>query len=84
MEWQWAVLLIFGTFLIAMVLGVPIAFAFMFINVIGVFLFWGGEAGLRQLTFSLYRSVASFTFLPVPLFIFMGDIVPFGGSHTHH
>ncbi|MFH1651753.1 MAG: TRAP transporter large permease subunit [Chloroflexota bacterium] len=75
MEWQWAALLIFGTFLFAMTIGIPIAFAFMIINVIGVYLFWGGEPGLRQLIFSLYQSVASFTFLPLPLFILMGEIL---------
>jgi tripartite ATP-independent transporter DctM subunit len=55
--------------------GVPVAFSFLFINIIGVYVFWGGEAGLTQLIRSVYRSVATFSLLPVPLFVLMGEIM---------
>jgi tripartite ATP-independent transporter DctM subunit len=75
MEW-WSILsLIFGGFLVLMLLGVPVAIAFMFINIIGVYVFWGGEMGLRQLTLSIYNSVTNFNLLPIPLFILMGDFM---------
>ena len=56
-------------------IGVPVAFAFLFINIIGVYIFWGGEAGFSQLIRSIYRSVATFALLPVPLFVLMGEIM---------
>ncbi len=73
MEWQLMLLMILGTFLILLLSGMPVAFCFMLLNVVGVFLFWGGESGLRQLTVSFYASVTTFTLLPVPLFVLMGE-----------
>jgi len=61
--------------MVLFVLGVPVAFAFLFVNIIGVYVFWGGEAGLSQLIRSIYRSVATFSLLPVPLFVLMGEIM---------
>jgi len=75
MEWYSILSLIFGGFIFLMLLGVPVAIAFMFINVIGVYVFWGGEMGLRQLTLSIYNSVTNFNLLPIPLFILMGDFM---------
>ena len=75
MEWYWILGLIFVALMVLFVIGVPVAFAFLFINVIGVYLLWGGEAGLTQLVLSVYRSVSTFSLLPVPLFILMGEIM---------
>jgi tripartite ATP-independent transporter DctM subunit len=58
-----------------MLLGVPVAIAFLLIDVIGTYFFWGGERGLRQLTLSIYNSVTNFNLLPIPLFILMGDFM---------
>lgn len=75
MEWWVIFSLIFGGFLILMLLGVPVAIAFLLIDVIGSYFFWGGERGLRQLTLSIYNSVTNFNLLPIPLFILMGDFM---------
>ena len=75
MEWWMTLVLIFICLMFLFVIGVPVAFAFLFINIIGVYVFWGGEAGLTQLIRSIYRSVATFALLPVPLFILMGEIM---------
>jgi len=75
MEW-WAILpLIFITLLGLMLLGLPVAFAFMAINIVGAYLLWGGTAGYRQLIFSIFQSVTFFALLPVPLFILMGEVL---------
>ena len=66
MEWQVALLIIFFSLIVLMATGMPIAFCFLLINVVGVFVFWGGETGLQHLTFSL---------LPVPLLILMGEVM---------
>jgi tripartite ATP-independent transporter DctM subunit len=75
MEWWVIFSLIFGGFLILMLLGVPVAIAFLLIDVIGTYFLWGGEKGLRQLTLSIYNSVTNFNLLPIPLFILMGDFM---------
>ena len=75
MEWWLTLLLIFIALMLLFLIGVPVAFSFLFVNIIGVYLFWGGEAGLSQLIRSVYRSVATFALLPVPLFVLMGEIM---------
>jgi len=58
-----------------MATGMPIAFCFMLICFMGALLFWGGLVGLEHLITSIFSSVASFAFLPLPLFILMGTII---------
>ena len=68
-------MIIFGSFAILLVSGMPVAFCFLVLNVIGVAFLWGGEAGLKQLTLSMFESVSSWSLLPVPLFIIMGEVM---------
>jgi len=75
MEWWITLLLVFLALMLLFLMGVPVAFSFLFINIIGVYVFWGGEGGLTQLIRSVYRSVATFSLLPVPLFVLMGEIM---------
>ena len=82
MEWPFILLLLFGSLLILMATGMPIAFCFMLINVVGVFLFFGGTAGLEQLILSIYTSLATFVLLPVLLFILMGELTFQSGLAT--
>lgn len=58
-----------------MLLGVPVAFSFLLVNIVGVALFLGGEAGLSQLIRSIDTGLRTFTMLPVPLFILMGEVL---------
>lgn len=53
----------------------PVAFAFLLINVAGVYFFWGGATGLNQFILSVYDSVSTFALLPVPLFVLMGEVM---------
>jgi tripartite ATP-independent transporter DctM subunit len=82
LEWYFAILLMFGLLVVLMGTGMPISFSFIFICIIGGYIFWGGEAGLEQLAMSFYSSVTNYNFLPIPLFILMGDIVFTSGSGT--
>ncbi len=75
MEWWLVLVLIFCSMVFLFLIGVPVAFAFLFINLIGFFLFAGGPAGFRQVILSIYDSVTKFTILPVPLFILMGEVM---------
>ena len=75
MAWQMILLLIFGSLLILMFSGIPVALSFMLINVVGMYFLFGGGAGLETLIDSIYTSLNSFVLLPVPLFILMGEVM---------
>ncbi len=82
MEWYWTLAMIFGAFLALMIVGVPIAFAFLAINVVGCYVFWNGPAGLNQLVLSISDSVTHFTIVSVPLFVLMGEVMFRSGIAT--
>ena len=75
MEWWHIFLFIFFGLLVLFALGVPVAFSFLLVNLVGVYLFWGGAVGLSQLILSVLNSVTSFSLLPVPLFVLMGEVM---------
>lgn len=75
MGWAGTLALIFAALLALMVIGVPIAFSFLALNVVGAYFFWNGAAGLNQLVLSIYESVTNFALLPVPLFVLMGEVM---------
>lgn len=79
MEWWTILSIILFCFLFLLIIGFPVAFSFLIINIVGVYVFWGGEAGFDQLIRSIYRSIATFSLLPVPLFILMGEIMFISG-----
>ena len=58
-----------------MATGMPVAFTFLFVSIIGVYTLFGGEAGLRLLIPSIRDSVAIFVLLPMTSFILMGEIL---------
>jgi tripartite ATP-independent transporter DctM subunit len=58
-----------------MLTGMPVALCFMLINVVGMYLLFGGGTGLEQLINSIYSSLNSFILLPVPLFVLMGEVM---------
>ncbi|MGU3576159.1 TRAP transporter large permease subunit [Brucellaceae bacterium C25G] len=75
MEW-WTFLIYFFAGLTAlMMLGVPVAFAFMTVNMLGVFFLWGGTSGFSQLVLSIDSSISTFMLVPVPMFILMGSVM---------
>jgi tripartite ATP-independent transporter DctM subunit len=75
MSWQAAAWLMLGGSTLLLFLGLPVAFSFLVINLIGALIFLGGEAGLVQLTRNSVSSVASFSLTPIPLFILMGEVL---------
>jgi tripartite ATP-independent transporter DctM subunit len=75
MSWQIASWLLFGGSTLLMLLGLPVAFSFLAINIIGAILFLGGEAGLIQLARNSVDSVASFSLTPIPMFVLMGEVL---------
>ncbi|MGS1096868.1 TRAP transporter large permease (plasmid) [Aquamicrobium terrae] len=75
MEW-WVFLSLFFAGLVGlMLIGVPVAIAFMLANMVGAFFMWGGVAGLNQLVLSIESSISTFMLVPIPMFILMGTIM---------
>lgn len=75
MEWWLTLLCIMGGLLVLMATGLPIAFCFIAVDLIGAIFIWGGVEGLRQLVFSMFTSISQFTLLPVPMFILLGEVL---------
>jgi tripartite ATP-independent transporter DctM subunit len=75
MSWDAAAWLMLGGSTALLFLGLPVAFSFLVINLLGAWLFLGGEAGLVQLARNSVGSVASFSLTPIPLFILMGEVL---------
>ncbi|MGD9211684.1 MAG: TRAP transporter large permease subunit [Desulfobacteraceae bacterium] len=75
MEWWLVLLIIFAGLVLLMASGLPVAFTFMTVNVIGVFILWGGLPALPHLANSLWGGFASFVFLPIPMFVLLGDVL---------
>ena len=75
MDWQSALTLLLGTLFVLMLIGVPVAFAFLGVNLLGAWIFMGGEAGISQLVRNSIQSVSSFSLTPIPLFILMGEVL---------
>jgi tripartite ATP-independent transporter DctM subunit len=75
MEWPLALLIILGGGMVLMATGMPVAFALLMITPVGAVLFWNGEAGLYQLTTSMFEAVSTFTLLPIPLFVLLGEVM---------
>lgn len=75
MNWVDASIFLFGGLVAIMGLGLPVAFAFLGINIAGAMLFLGGEVGLVQLARNSVQSVTSFSLTPVPFFVLMGEVL---------
>ncbi len=74
MEWWPLLTLIFLTVIVLLSLGIPVAFTFFLISIVGGYLMQGAGA-FPQLISSIQSSVSSFSLLPIPLFVLMGEIL---------
>ena len=75
MEWYFALGMLLGMLILFMATGLPVAFSFFAVNLVGAVVFLGGEAGLMQLVRNAVWSVTTFSLAPIPLFILMGEIM---------
>ena len=75
MTWVEASVILFGGLVALMGLGLPVAFGFLAINIVGALAFLGGEQGLAQIARNAVQSVTSFSLTPIPLFVLMGEVL---------
>ncbi|MEM0906818.1 MAG: TRAP transporter large permease [Pseudomonadota bacterium] len=74
MEWYEALALLLGMVLTLMMLGVPVALAFLGANIVGAYIFMGGERGIGQLINNGFGAMTNFALVPIPLFLLMGEL----------
>jgi TRAP-type mannitol/chloroaromatic compound transport system permease large subunit len=75
MAWYFALSLMVGSIFVLMTIGVPIAFAFFLTNVIGAYIFLGGEAGIGAFIRGSMSAIANFNLAPIPFFLLIGEIL---------
>jgi len=73
--WQTAAWLLLGGSTVLLFIGLPVAFTFLAVNIVGASIYMGGEAGLVQLARNAVASVSSFALTPIPLFVLMGEVL---------
>jgi tripartite ATP-independent transporter DctM subunit len=74
MEWYQALALLLGAIIVLMAIGMPVALAFLAANIIGAWIFMGGERGISQLLNNGLGSLTKFALVPIPLFLLMGEV----------
>jgi len=74
MAWYEAGGLLVGIILVLMAVRMPVAIAFLTANLVGALIFIGGEVAIMQLVANATTSVTTFTLVPVPLFLLMGEL----------
>jgi tripartite ATP-independent transporter DctM subunit len=75
MSWTFAAWLLLGGSTVLLFIGMPVALTFLAVNLVGAWLYMGGEVGLVQLARSSVSSVAAFALTPIPLFVLMGEVL---------
>lgn len=75
MEWYTIIALFFVLLIFLVLIGVPIAFSFIAVNVILAVIFIGFTSGSMNLVNSAFSSMTSFSITPIPLFILMGEVL---------
>lgn len=75
MAWHEALFLLLGLLVGLLMLGLPVAFAFFAVNIVGAFVFLGGEIGLMQMVRNSVTALTNYSLAPIPLFILMGELL---------
>ena len=74
MEWFEALALLVDLIIFLRAIGMPVALAFLAANIVGAYLFMGGERGIGQLLNNGLGSLTKYALVPIPLFLLMGEI----------
>jgi tripartite ATP-independent transporter DctM subunit len=74
MEWFEALALLVGSIMFLMALGMPVALAFLAANILGAWVFMGGERGVVGLLNNGWGALTTFALVPIPLFLLMGEV----------
>ena len=73
-----ALILFFVVLAVLLSAGVPISFSLGLTSIVGIVAIWG-MSGLFTVAASAYSKMASFTFIAIPLFVFMAFLLQYAG-----
>jgi len=73
-DWVFSLAIVVGVLLAGLISGLPVAFTFIGISVAGLYLVLGPGA-LSLIAAGAFDSVGLFVFIPLPLFVLMGEIL---------
>lgn len=79
MDWTGAITLLFGLIVLLMLLGIPVAMAFLAANIVAAMIFMGGTKGIVQVLNNGFGAMTSFALVPIPMFLLMGDLFYYTG-----
>jgi len=79
MDWWGTLLLLFSALMIVLFIGVPVAFSFMLVNLVGLLFVFEAGRGLELVGPGAGVAIASFNLTPLPMFILMGDLLSRSG-----
>src|SRR4029077_18260720 len=82
MQWYWVAIVLFGSALGLMMLGIPVAIGFFITNVIAAVLFMGGGPGIQQVINNGFGAMTNFALVPIPMFLLMGELFYHTGLAT--
>lgn len=74
MDWASIFAVFFSVAVILMFAGIPVAYAFLMVNLAGAAYFLGGSIGIGQMVSNSIVSVSSYSLVPIPMFILMGEL----------
>lgn len=74
MEWYAAIGILFALIIGMMLIGMPVAIAFLASNIIGAYIFIGGEIGISQMLRNGFGAMTNFSLVPIPMFLLMGEL----------
>lgn len=80
MEWWQLLALMIFAILALMLFRVPVAFAFLAVNIGAYIVLLGGGRGLEQLIRNVDNALTTFALTPIPFFILMGEIAFHSGT----
>lgn len=74
---DWIVILcgMLGVVCLQLLVGVPVAFAFLAANIIGAILFLGGIDALATFPIEAMDAIGKFSLTPIPMFVLMGELL---------
>lgn len=75
MELWLMVLIVLGSFLLFLFMGIPVAFTMGGISLVLGYIFWGGPASIEGFILGSYGKVIEFSLTALPLYIFMAGIL---------
>lgn len=75
MDWWLTLSLIIGSLMVLMLMGLPVAFSFLAVNLVGAYVFLGGTSGIEQLVINTTDALTSFTLVPIAMFMIMGEVM---------